>query len=141
MHLLASVLRALSIVGSAALLFAQTSEVSSIPKGSQISVRTLDPIQSKQGEVGQSYRCTLDQPITANGRQLAAKGADCVLQIVEMKSAGKLKGSNESKLIVSQIRMDGNLVGDQHGTCHYLGKRQGQINGSSYRTRSGVVVQ
>jgi hypothetical protein len=124
---------ALAVTVSAAALFSQSSG-GSLPKGTSITVRTLDSIQSKQGEVGQSYRCTVDQPVSLNGRQAAARGADCVLQIVEMKSAGKLKGSNELQLVLSQIRLNGNLVSVETGAATITGKGKGK----STALRTGI---
>ena len=71
---------------------------SALPSGTSVSVRTVEAIDSKQTEVGQSYRCTVDAPVVVKGDQLVARGADCVLQIVETRDAGKLTGKAELKL-------------------------------------------
>jgi hypothetical protein len=110
-------------------LLAQTSEAVAIPKGTQISIRTLDPIQSKQSEVGQSYRCTMDAPVSVAGKEIVSKGSDCVLRIVEMKDAGKLTGSNELKLVVSEIRIAGNLVAVNSEPTAIKGKGKGKSTG------------
>ncbi|WP_321473716.1 hypothetical protein [uncultured Paludibaculum sp.] len=126
------------IIGSATILLAQTGEVPAIPKGTQVTVRTLDSIQSKQGEVGQSYRCTMDAPISVAGKEVVSKGADCVLKIVEMKSAGKLTGSNELKLVVSEIRAGASLVAVNSEPTEIKGKGKGKSTG--LRTGLGAAA-
>jgi hypothetical protein len=83
---------------------------SQIPAGTTVSIRTLDPIDSRQVEVGQSYRCTVEAPILAAGKQIVARGADCILRVVESKEAGRLTGTSELKLELAQIRIDKDLV-------------------------------
>jgi hypothetical protein len=108
-----------------------------IPKDTAVVIRTLDPIDSKTADVAQNFRCTLDAPITADGKELAAKGADCVLRIVEAKKAGVFRGKNELKLVVSQIRVGDDLLdvdsepvavtGDSKGAS--TAKRAGLLGG------------
>lgn len=126
------------ILGFTSILLAQPVESPSIPKGTQVTVRTLDSIQSKQGEVGQSYRCTMDSPVVTGGKEIVSKGADCVLKIVEMKSAGKLKGSNELKLVVSEIRAGSNLIAVNSEPTEIKGKGKGKSTG--LRTGIGAAA-
>lgn len=130
----ATLLRACSIMGSAAVLLAQTPDASAIPRGTQISVRTIDAIESSKADVGQSYRCTLAEPVSVAGKELASKGADCVLRIVETKSAGRLRGKNELKLVVSEIRMGDNLTAVKAEPAAITGKSKGK----STARRTGI---
>jgi hypothetical protein len=131
-------IRAYWASGSIALLLAQTGGTSAIPKGTQVSVRTIDSIQSKKAEAGQSYRCTMDAPIRIGGREVVSKGADCVLRIIEMKSAGRLTGSNELQLVVSEIRMGGDLVSVNTEPAAIRGKGKGKSTG--LRTGLGAAA-
>jgi hypothetical protein len=81
-----------------------------IATGTAVSVRTLDAIESRQTQVGQSYRCTIEAPILVSGTQIVARGADCILRITETKDAGHLTGRSELKLELAQIRVDKDLV-------------------------------
>jgi hypothetical protein len=85
-------------------------ESSPIPAGTQITVRTVDRIESRKAEVGQSFRCTVDVPIIVANKEISGRGADCVLRVVETTQAGKLTGSSELKLEVAQIRVGSDLV-------------------------------
>ncbi|MEP7364258.1 MAG: hypothetical protein ABI972_13470 [Acidobacteriota bacterium] len=133
-----NVIRAFWVVGSFAVLLPQANESTAIPRGTEVSIRTLDAIQSKQSEVGQTYRGTLNASIKVDGKELAAKGADCVLRIQEMKSAGKLTGSNELKLVLSEIRLGGNLVSVTSEATEIKGKGKGKSTG--WRTGIGAAA-
>jgi hypothetical protein len=138
-HMLADkILRGFCLLGSCAVLLSQSNEPSPIPKGTQVSIRTLDSIHSKQSEVGQTYRCTLDTAVKVDGKELAPKGADCVLRIQEMKSAGKLTGSNELKLVLSEVRVGGNLVSVLSEATEIKGKGKGK--GTGWRTGIGAAA-
>jgi hypothetical protein len=108
-----------------------------VPRGTQLSIRTLDAIQSKQAEVGQNYRCTLAAPLTNGGQELAPEGADCVLRIVEKKDAGKLSGSNQLQLVVSEIRIAANLVSVDTEPSTITGKGKGK--GTGIKTGIGAT--
>jgi hypothetical protein len=108
------------------------------PRGTEVSVRTLDAIQSKKSEVGQTYRCTLDAAVKVDGQELAPKGADCVLRIQEMKEAGTLSGSNQLKLVLSEIRAGGNLVSVVSEATEIKGKGKGK--GTALRTGIGAAA-
>lgn len=128
----------LSIGVIASVAFAQEAPPNGIPKGTTVSVRTLDAIQSKQVELGQNYRCTLESPLTVAGKDLAAKGADCILKIVEMKAAGAVSGNNELKLVVAEIRMGGNLVPVDTEPAAIAGKGKGKS--TAMRTGIGAAA-
>lgn len=121
---------------AAAFVFATASTPAEppIPVGTTISIRTIDAVSSKQAEAGQSYRCSVDAPILVAEKELAPKGADCVLRIVETKSAGKLSGSNQLTLVLSDVRLDGRLVQIHTTPTEITGKGKGK----STQLRTGV---
>jgi hypothetical protein len=110
-------------------------ETAAIPKDTPIAIRTVDAIESKQRELGQNYRCTLDASITSAGREVAPKGADCVLRIVETKKAGALTGNNELKLVVSQIRIGADLLDVNSDPVAMTAGSKGK----STATRAGIL--
>ncbi|BDC48236.1 hypothetical protein F183_A05520 [Bryobacterales bacterium F-183] len=76
-------------------------------RGQQIVVRTIDSIESRDGRAGQTYRASLEQPLIVDGRQVAPRGADATLRIQEVEEAGRIKGTANLKLVVSEVRMNG----------------------------------
>ena len=92
------------------MITALAADTASIPVGTQIKIRTVNRIESRQSEVGQDYRCTVDAPVQIDGKNVVAKGADCILRIVETKKAGKLNGASELQLELTQVRAGKDLV-------------------------------
>lgn len=78
-------------------------------RGQQIVVRTIDSIESRDGRAGQTYRASLEQPLRINGREVAPRGADATLRIQEVEEAGRLKGTANLKIVVSEVRIDGQM--------------------------------
>lgn len=113
-------------------------EPSPIPAGTQVTIRTVDRIESRKAEVGQSYRCTVDAPVAAAGREIASKGADCILRVVETKQAGKLTGSSELKLELAQIRVGKDLLDVDSDPSAMESKGKGKS--SAVKTGVGAVA-
>ncbi|MEP7351726.1 MAG: hypothetical protein ABI824_00700 [Acidobacteriota bacterium] len=110
----------------------------SIPAATKITVRTIDAIESKSADAGQSYRASLDDAISVNGNKVAEKGADCILRILEVKEAGKVSGKNELKLVVSQIRINGTLVNVDTDPVALEGKSKTKSTGIRAGIGAGV---
>src|SRR5262249_8932554 len=79
-----------------------------LPAGASIVVRTIDAIDSKSAGVGQSFKGSVDEPVIVSGREVARKGSDAVLKIVEAKTSGKLKGNAELSIMLVSVK-----AGDQ----------------------------
>src|SRR6267378_1224707 len=79
-------------------------DVAAALSGSSIVVRTIDAIDSKSAEVGRTFKASVDEPLIVNGREVAAKGSDAVLKIVEAKTAGKLKGNAELSIMLVSVK-------------------------------------
>lgn len=84
--------------------------VESIPAGTVITVRTIDPIDSQKVQVGQTFRASLDESIVANNQTVAVKGSDVLLKLVAVKQSGKITGSTELTVEVDSVLIDGNRI-------------------------------
>jgi hypothetical protein len=69
-------------------------------------VRTIDPISSEGSQAGNVYRASLDQPITVDNQTVIPRRADVDLKLVEVESAGKIKGTSELKVQLDKIYID-----------------------------------
>jgi hypothetical protein len=78
-----------------------------IPAGDRISIRTADAIDSGKANVGQTFRASLDAPLTSEGRVIVPAGAPATLQIQSVQSAGRIKGSSELSVRVTSIEYRG----------------------------------
>lgn len=117
---------------------AQVSYAASLPAGTSVSVRTVEAIESKGAEPGQSYRCTVESPIVAEGKQLVARGADCVLRIVETKEADRLSGNAELKLELTAVRVDRDLIDVSSEPAAVQGAGKGK--GTAIKTGVGAAA-
>lgn len=78
-----------------------------IPANTIISVRTIDSVDSTTNRTGQTFRGSLDAPITDGDKVIIPTGADCTLKLVNASSAGRMAGRSELTLDISSIMFQG----------------------------------
>jgi outer membrane lipoprotein SlyB len=78
-----------------------------IPQGTPLRVRTVDPIDVDSSQAGMKFRGTLDDPIMINGNVIVPRGADVTLQAAKVQQSGKMKGSDLIQLKVNSIVVKG----------------------------------
>jgi len=67
-----------------------------VSAGTEISVRTIDSIDSKDDRIGQTYRASIDQPVMVNGQTVIPRGADAVVMLSAAQQSGKIEGKTVS---------------------------------------------
>jgi len=75
----------------------------SVPSGTLVSVRMVDSINSGTDHVGQSFKASLESPITVDNDTVFPKGAEVYVKLTEVKSAGNLSGRSELQLQLDRI--------------------------------------
>ncbi len=78
-----------------------------IAAGERLSVRTADLIDSGRASEGQTYRASLDAPLTSNGRVIVPAGAPVTLQILNVQGAGRIKGNSTLSLRTTSLEYRG----------------------------------
>lgn len=78
-----------------------------LPEGTQLTIRTVTPINSETAQVGDSFQATLDQPIFFDDQVVVPDNADVEGRVIEVKSAGKFKGQSELRLALTRIIVNG----------------------------------
>lgn len=78
------------------------------PAGTTVTVRMIDSINSDSTNVGESFRASLDEPLVVDGRTVVPKGANVMVKVVKVDDAGRLSGTEEVAVELSEI-----IVGDQ----------------------------
>lgn len=53
-----------------------------VPAGTPISVRLIDPIDSTKTQASERFRCSVDDPVVVGNSVVIARGAPCTVQIV-----------------------------------------------------------
>jgi outer membrane lipoprotein SlyB len=74
-----------------------------IPVGTEVYVRTIDPIDSEKGHVGEAFHASLDKPILVDGQTIVPRRSDVYLKLTAVESAGKLSGTSELQVQLDRI--------------------------------------
>jgi len=78
-----------------------------IPTGSKIIIQLVDAISSETSRVGSTFIALLDEPLTANGIEVAPRGADVRGRINTSNDAGRVSGKAELGLELTQLFVNG----------------------------------
>jgi hypothetical protein len=78
-----------------------------VPDGTLLSVRLIDPIDSETAQQGQTFRASLDSPIVVDDQVVIPAKADVDGDIVTAKSAGKFAGQSELAIELTRVRYNG----------------------------------
>ena len=87
-----------------------TRNVKEIPSGTQITVRLIDEVDSEKSRAGDSFRASLDEPITVNNEIVAPKGADATVKLTTSRESGKMTGRTELTVELASVIIDGKRV-------------------------------
>jgi len=81
-----------------------------IPSGARITVRMIDAVDSERTHLGQTYRCSVDEPVMLGDQTVIPRGADAVAKLVEDQQSGKFEGKTMLTLALQQVTVNGRLV-------------------------------
>jgi len=78
-----------------------------VPTGSKVQIRLIDSINSEQNKVGETFLATLDEPIVVDGIEVVPRNADVRGRIAKLEGAGRIAGSAELGLELTEIIVNG----------------------------------
>ncbi len=78
-----------------------------IPEGTTLSIRLIDPIDSEKNQTGDHFRATLDSAVVINDTVAIPAGADIYGRVTNAKSAAHFAGRSELALELTRISMNG----------------------------------
>jgi hypothetical protein len=99
-----------------------------------LSIRLVDAIDSERNKAGDSFRATLDSPVSVGDVIAIPAGADISGKVTDAKSAAHFSGHSELALELTSIRVDGksyDLQTDQYS-------RQGTARGKNTAEKVGA---
>ena len=105
-----------------------------IPSGTALAVRLVDPIDSEKNQTGETFHATLNNPITIDGDVVVPSGSDVQGHLADVKSAGKFAGQSQVILQLDSIRSGSqtyNIQTDQY-------KKQGSSRGKNTAEKVGA---
>ncbi|MFI5113360.1 MAG: BON domain-containing protein [Terriglobales bacterium] len=105
-----------------------------IESGTMFNIRMIDPVDTGKNHPGDSFRATLDSPITIGDKVVIPEGADVVGRIAELKDAGRFAGQPQVALELASLSVNGRKY-TLH-TNQYT--RQGTSRGASTAKKVGA---
>lgn len=109
-----------------------------IPAGTQVSVRTIDAIDSKNAGAGQSFQASLQAPLVAHDRVVVPAGTPAALVVTNAKGAGRIKGSSELSVQLARIDYKGHSYEVSSAPIEQTGKARGKQ--TAVRTGVGAAA-
>jgi hypothetical protein len=105
-----------------------------IPTGSKIVIRMIDSVNSERNKIGEQFIAILDEPVTEGGVEVIPKGADVRGRIANINEAGRIAGSAQLGLELTQIVVNG--IPYSITTSEY--QEVGEGRGTQTAKRAGV---
>ncbi len=119
--------RYLPLLLVAAAAFAQNRGVArNIPATTVINVRLIDTIDSSKATEGQVFNASLADPVIVRGREIAPRGANATVRLLDLEKSGKFKGSTGLGVVLDTITIDGRAVNVESGTVTKTSGSQGK---------------
>lgn len=105
-----------------------------IPEGTTVSIRLIDPIDSERNQTGDHFRATMDSAILVGDRVAIPAGADVYGRVTNAKNAAHFSGRSELALELTRVSVNGKsyeLHTDQYS-------RQGAARGKNTAAKVGT---
>ena len=109
-----------------------------IQSGTTVVIRLVDGISSETAQAGQTFRATLDSPLSSEWDVAIPAGYNVEGHVVEAKSAGKFAGQSELVLQLDRI-----LVGDKSysiQTDQYRREGKNRSTNTAEKVGAGAVL-
>src|SRR5882724_3475799 len=105
-----------------------------IPSGTTLAIRLVDELDSETAQAGQTFKATLDSPLSVDGEVVVPAGYDVQGHVIDVKSAGKFAGKSLLALQLDRISVGNrsyNIQTDQY-------RREGSSRGKSTAKKVGA---
>ncbi len=97
-----------------------------IPNGTTMAIRLVDAIDSETAQPGQSFRATMDSPLSVEGDVAIPAGYEVHGHVVDVQSAGKFAGKSLLTLQLDRIVVGGKSYSVQTETYRREGSSRGK---------------
>ena len=101
----ASILAGITMVSAGAA--AQSSNKVTVPAGTRILIRTIDSLDSSKQKTGYRFTANLETNLQAEDMVVAPRGSTVYGRLVEASSAGRMSGSSQLTLELTDIVING----------------------------------
>ena len=97
-----------------------------IPMGTTMAIRMIDGVDSEVNRSGETFRASLESPVTVDGEEIIPAGADVSVRLADAKSAGKFAGRSELRLEISWFEFQGRRYTVDSSTYEQMGSSRGK---------------
>jgi hypothetical protein len=104
---------------------AQSKKRITVPAGTRILIRTVDAIDSSKQKPGFRFTATLETNLQAENTVIAPRGTTLYGRLAQASSAGRMSGSSELTLELTDIVINGTAYPLLTGTYEVKGKGEG----------------
>ena len=109
-----------------------------IDQGTQLTVRLIDPIDSEKNQTGDTFRATLNAPLTSDGEEAVPAGVELVGHLVDVKSASKFSGKSDIVMQLDSLSSAGRTYSLQTDQYRKEGASRGK--GTAEKVGGGAVI-
>jgi hypothetical protein len=81
-----------------------------LPRGTEVSIRLIDSIDSERDKSGDQFRASLEDPISVGDEVVFPKGADVRVRLTQNKESGKFTGKSELTVELVSITAKGQTI-------------------------------
>ncbi len=70
----------------------------------------IDDVDSQRDAVGSTFRASIDEAVSVDGKVVVPRDADVVVKLIDDKQSGKLSGRTELTLDLVSVQLNGRMV-------------------------------
>jgi outer membrane lipoprotein SlyB len=104
----------------------QSKQRITVPAGTRVLIRTVDAIDSSKQKTGYRFTATLETNLQAEDRVVAPRGTTVYGRLAQASSSGRMKGSSELTLELTDIVINGTAYPLLTSTYELKGKGEGK---------------
>ncbi len=97
-----------------------------IPATTVINVRLIDTIDSSMAIEGQIFQASLAEPIIVRNREVAGRGANATVKLLDLEKSGKFTGQSGLGVVLDTITINGRAVPVETGVVSKTSGSQGK---------------
>jgi hypothetical protein len=105
---------------------AQYTQRVTVPAGMRLLIRTIDPIDSSKQKAGYRFTASLETNLQAEDTVVAPRGSTVYGRLAEASSAGRMSGSSQLTLELTDIVINGTAYPLLTSTFEVKGKGEGK---------------
>jgi hypothetical protein len=109
-----------------------------IPTGSKVVIRLIDTVNSEKNKVGDQFTAVIDEAVVQGGVEVIPRGADVKGRIANVNEAGRIAGSAQLGLELTQIVVNG--IPYSVTTSEYQEVAEGRGSQTAKRAAAGAGI-